>query len=87
MFALYEGGSGNPAVFEDVEAYADRIGNPNFPIFADGNELIKEATPMTQTTHPEMCGLTPDLEIISCYAGHNGFYFALDDIKAHAEIE
>jgi hypothetical protein len=86
LFALYEGGSGNPAVFEDAESYAYRIGSPNFPVFADGTRQIKGATPMTQLTHPEMCALTPDLEIISCYSGHGGYDGALDDIRTHAGL-
>ena len=86
LFALYEGGSGNPAVFEDCESYSETIGSPNFPVFADGTGKIKGATPMTQNTHPEMCALTPEMEIISCYSGHGGYQGALDDIKAHAGL-
>ena len=86
LFALYEGGSGDPATAEDCASYVDRIGNPSFPVFADGTGKIKDSTPMTQTVHPEMCGLTPELEIISCYDGHGGYNLALADIKAHAGL-
>ena len=81
---LYEGSSGNPAVVEDAISYHDRIGAPSFPIFADGTGKMAQATPMTQAYHPEMCALTPELEIISCYHGHGGYEQALDDIRVHA---
>jgi hypothetical protein len=83
---LYEGNSGNPAVKEDCEAYAETIGSPSFPVFADGSYAITAATPMTNITHPEMCALTPEMEIISCYSGHGSYENALDDIRAHAGL-
>ncbi len=86
IFALYEGAGGQPAVEEDVESYSERIGSPEFPVMADGNGGIAGATPMTQFTHPEMCGLTPELEIISCYSGHGGYENALSDIRDHAGL-
>ena len=86
LFSLYEGASGNPATADDCASYVDRIGNPSFPVFADGSSQIAGATPMTQTVHPEMCGLTPELEIISCYYGHGGHQNALADIKTHAGL-
>lgn len=86
IFVLYEGASGNPAVVEDVINYAETIGSPSFPVLADGNGSISDATPMTQFTHPEMCALTPELEIISCYSGHGGYDDALSDIRDHAGL-
>jgi hypothetical protein len=83
---LYEGASGNAAILQDVIAYHTRIGEPNFPIFADGSGKLRASTPMTQNAHPEMCAVTPEFEIISCYAGHGGYESALDDIKAHAGL-
>ena len=85
LFALFEGGSGNPATADDCAAYAETINNPSFPVFADSNYLVKNATPM-RNGHPEMCALTPDMEIISCYAGHNAYENCLDDIKEHAGL-
>jgi hypothetical protein len=41
---------------------------------------------MTQEVHPEMCALSPDLEIISCYYGHGGYEDALQDIRDHAGL-
>ena len=86
IFVLYEGASGNPAVVEDVINYAETIGSPSFPVLADGNGSISDATPMTQFTHPQMCALTPELEIISCYSGHGGYEDALSDIRDHAGL-
>ena len=39
---------------------------------------------MTQNAHPELCAFTPDLEIISCYAGHGKIELAMQDIRDHA---
>ena len=86
IFALYEGASGYPATADDCDSYADTIGNPSFPVMADGDALISDHTPMTQTRHPEMCGLAPDMTIISCTYGHGGYDQVLDDIKAHAGL-
>ena len=55
-------------------------------MFADGEGLIADATPLTETAHPEMCAITPEMEIISCYDGHGGHEAALDDIRAHAGL-
>ena len=84
IFALYEGASGYPATEDDCDSYADIIGNPDFPVMADGDKLLAAHTPMTQDRHPEMCALAPDMTIISCYAGHGGYDQALDAIMAHA---
>lgn len=84
---MYEGGSGNPATAADCESYAETIGDPTFPVFADGSRLIVDATPMTQLVHPEMCALTPDMTIISCSSGHGSYKDMLDDIREHAGLE
>ena len=39
IFALYEGASGYPATEDDCDSYADTIGNPDFPVMADGDNL------------------------------------------------
>lgn len=83
---MYEGGSGNPATAEDVDAYARQVGISNFPVFADGSRNYANATPMTQEAHPEMCAVSPEMRIISCYAGHGGYENALNDIRVHAGL-
>jgi hypothetical protein len=84
MFALFAGASGGPATADDAESYAAYIGNPNFPIFADANNVIVDATPMTQESYPEVCVIAPDMSLVQCYAGHGFVEAALDDVKAHA---
>ena len=84
LFALYQGGSGFAATADDCAGYANTIGNPDFPVFADGEEKIKSATPMTQNVHPEMCALSPALEILYCTSGHGGYESTLDAIREHA---
>ena len=86
IFALYEGASGYPATEDDCDSYADTIGNPDFTVMADGDRLIAGATPMTQDRHPEMCGIAPDMTIITCFYGHGGYDQALEAIKAHAGL-
>ena len=86
IYALYEGGSGMPATVNDCASWADAIGDPNFPILADNTEKIAGATPLTQMTHPEMCALSPELEIISCYSGHGSHQNCFNDIRAHAGL-
>jgi len=86
LFALYEGGAGGPATTEDCAAYAENIGDPDFPVFADGDKQISEHTPMTQERHPEMCALAPDMTIITCFAGHESYGDALQAIRDHAGL-
>ena len=84
LFALYEGSSGDPAIAQDAMAYHERIGGPNFPIFADGTGKLASSTPLTQEYAPETCALTPELEFISCHRGHAGYELSLEAIKTHA---
>lgn len=86
LFALYAGGSGNPATARDCEAYAETIGSPDFPVFADGERIIAGATPMTQKVHPELCAFAPDMTIIKCYSGHGSYERALNQIMDHAGL-
>ena len=86
IFALYEGSSGNPASKEDCSTYASQIGAQSFPVLADGSNVLTQITPMALHAHPTMCALSPDLRIISCYAGHGGYESALDDIRNHAGL-
>ncbi len=86
LFALYAGGSGSPATAADCEAYAETIGTPSFPVFADGKFTIVNATPMTQAVHPEICAFAPDMTIINCYTVHGNYADALDAIREHAGL-
>ena len=84
LLALYEGATGADADKEDVEAYFDTIGKPDFPILADGKGKIVDATPMESGVHPQMCALSDELVILGCHAGHGAYDDALDDIRAEA---
>jgi len=86
IYALYEGSSGMPATANDASSFAEAIGDPDFPVLADRAEKIAGATPLTQMTHPEMCALTPELEIIGCYSGHGSYQDCFNDIRSHAGI-
>lgn len=86
LFALYEGGSGDPAVKEDAEAYAEYIGDPRFPVFADGEGRFERTTPLDPSSHPQICALTDELVILGCYNGHGTYEDALDDIREHAGL-
>ena len=57
---LSEGASGKPVV-EDVVAYADRIGSPDFPILAGGDGTVADATPLSKYAS-EICVFTPGCE-------------------------
>ena len=87
IFILSEGASGNPAMAQDAIAYAERIGSPDFPVLAGGDGAIVDATPLTQDAHPEVCAVTPELEIIECFVGHGGSDDALDVIRSAREFE
>ena len=77
--------SGEPVTAEDVEYYADYIGNPRFPIFADaGGETLSAATPMTAEQYPELCIISPDMELIDCVAGHEQLDHSFSVIREHA---
>lgn len=86
LLVLYENASGYPATPEDGLAYAQSIENPDFPVFVDGEDLVVGATPLTNNSRPEMCVLSPDLEIVGCYTGYDGHENALNEIKNHAGL-
>ena len=86
LFALYENVQRQPTTAEDVASYASYIGDPDFPIVADSNGVLKEATPMTQETHPEVCALSDELEILDCTTGHGGFEDMMDVIRRDAGL-
>ena len=86
IFTLYEGTSGGPANYNDIVSYHQTIGEPDFPILADGEGLLPDRTPMSGRVHPEICAIAPDMSIISCDSGHGGFQVAMDDIEDHAGL-
>ena len=90
VFALYEATSGAPPTAVDSAAYANQllahgwVETNDLPVLAAGTRSLATITPMTQNAHPELCAVTPELMIISCYNGHGTIHTALEDIRAHA---
>ena len=82
---LSDGMDGLDAEFADLQEYYPLINEPSFPTLVDGEAAIPAITPMIDG-NPEVCGLTPELEIIHCYVGHGGNEQALNDIKEHAGL-
>ena len=46
MFVLFAGVLGYEATEQDSAEYAEHIGDPDFPVFADGDKLLYDVTPM-----------------------------------------
>ena len=86
MFALYAGFTGYPATAEDCSDYADYIGDPAFPVFADADKLLQDVTPMDGRSHPELCAIGPDMTILGCWSGHGSIETALDEVRATAGL-
>jgi hypothetical protein len=85
MFALLGGTNGGEARPEDSEWYASQLGDPPFPVFVDiGDETLADATPLSGIAYPELCVLSPAMEILACYSGHDRIDMGLDDIQNHA---
>ena len=41
---------------------------------------------MDPGSHPQMCALSDELEILGCYTGHGAYEDALDEIRDHAGL-
>jgi hypothetical protein len=86
ILALNESSSGGPASVNDASAYATTIDAQESPVFADGGGALIGATPFTGNTRPELCALTPDMEILACTTGHGAYQGLLNQIKTHAGL-
>ena len=86
LLVLYESYTGYPAEPEDGVAFAEQIGSPSFPVFTDGKDMVVGATPLTINPKREVCALSPELEIIGCFTGYDGYENALNTIKDHAGL-
>lgn len=86
MFVIYAGFTGYDATDEDCASYAEHIGSPDFPVFADGDRLLHEVTPMNGETHPEICAIGPDMTILDCWSGHGSVDTALTLIRETAGL-
>jgi hypothetical protein len=90
LFAIYRDFVGSAADADDCAEYAEEIGNPSFPVFADGatnfsSSQIYNATPV-EIAHPVACALAPNMEIIACAEGHGVVEPLLEEIKTHAGL-
>ena len=85
LFVLSQDSNGNTADVEDVVSYHTMMNEPSFPVLADGARQLAVITPMGEG-QPEMCALSPQMEIIRCYFESGGHEQALLDIRAHAGI-
>jgi hypothetical protein len=94
LFAIYKDFNGYAADAEDCLEYYEEIGSPDFPVFADGASnvtlsQIYNAAPI-EASHPAMCALSPEMEILACAAGHNNATGSIDNmfaaIKTHAGL-
>lgn len=83
MIGLTEDGQGNPAEAGDSAAYASTLELTSFPVTADVNQRLIDATPWTGLARPGKCVLTPAMEMLKCYVGANDDE-AFAAIVAHA---
>ena len=86
MFVLFAGVLGYEATEQDSAEYAEHIGDPDFPVFADGDKLLHDVTPMNGESHPEVCAIGPDMKILECWSGHGSVQTALDKIRETAGL-
>ena len=88
MFALFANVNGEDATADDCAAYAEYIGDPDYPVFADpGAATITAATPLTADVHPELCVIGPDMVLLECYSGHGKIDSGLDLVRDHAGLK
>ena len=64
--------------------YWRSIGEPEFPVAGDINELMLPSTPFAGAVAAGKCVLTPEMEIVECRDGHGSEDWAWDAILAHA---
>lgn len=69
MLILYQDNLGLPPGAESAADYADSIDNPPFPVFSEPNDLMLDSTPWKADRLPGKCVLSPEMELLHCYAG------------------
>jgi len=67
---LFENSAGLPASADTAIDYWTDMGEPPFPVVADGSHQVINDTPWEAEYLPGKCALTPDMEILGCYTGH-----------------
>ena len=86
MFVIFAGFQGYEATGEDCADFAEHIGDPDFPVLADGEKLLFDLTPMNPASHPHVCAIGPDMKILECWTGHGEIQTALDKVRETAGL-
>ncbi len=82
---LFQDYQANPPDRDIGEDYWGRIGEPEFPVAADPDQLTVTETPYTGEALPGKCILSPRMEILQCGSGHGEDDWAYDVIREHAQ--
>jgi len=85
MVVLFQDTLGDLPDTTDAVDYALDIGSPTFPVTADPQARILEASPYDGASLPGKCVLSPEMEILDCYSS-NSDTRACDDIREHAGV-
>lgn len=70
LIVLFSGTTGDAPKPIDAVDYAKAVGDPDIPVLADPEQNILANTPYDGKTLPGKCLLSPEMEIISCWTGH-----------------
>ena len=81
MILLFTGVTGDPAKPQDAIDYAGAVDDPTIPVFADPARDILNNTPYDGKELPGKCLLSPSMEIVSCWTGHDNDDEALEIVR------
>jgi hypothetical protein len=87
ILLLFEDRRGNPPDAEIPARYAEDVGLKGFPVTADPDQDVFDATPYDGGSLPGVCALGPDMTLIDCSSGSSAVRAMLDAVKAHAGFE
>ncbi|MDP6931951.1 MAG: hypothetical protein QGG40_03505 [Myxococcota bacterium] len=85
IVVLFQDSSGGVPDGEDAAQYHEAISEPDFPVMADVDQAVLDATPYTGQSLPGKCSLSPDMELLACSSGHSNETI-LDAIREHAGL-
>ncbi|MFT5584343.1 MAG: hypothetical protein ACI9VR_001928 [Cognaticolwellia sp.] len=77
----FTGVTGDPAKPQDAIDYAGAVDDPSIPVFADPARDILNNTPYDGKELPGKCLLSPSMEIVSCWTGHENDDEALEIVR------
>ncbi|MED5373774.1 MAG: redoxin domain-containing protein [Myxococcota bacterium] len=80
MILLFSSVTGDPPNDQTAVDYAPNVGDPAIPVFADPERAWLEASPYDGSELPGKCLLSPDMELVQCWTGHDNDQDALDTI-------